>query len=142
MKHTPTPWKVSERDWYVVSNRGHICEMMGPFGYDVNKANARRIVACVNACEGIETSWLEKHKLQFTGHAIDEIQKLRAENARILAALKEIEKGEGPYKIEPLAHAEATIENMKKIARAALYDRTQLATTDPSIFMKDQTRIK
>ncbi len=34
--------------------------MMGPFGYDVNKANARRIVACVNACEGIPTELLEQ----------------------------------------------------------------------------------
>ena len=59
-QHTPTPWKVSEKDWYVVSNRGHICEMMGPFGYEVNKANARRIAACVNACEGITTELLEQ----------------------------------------------------------------------------------
>lgn len=36
------------------------------------------------------------------------------------AALEEIAKAEGPYKRDQLAHAEATIEHMQKIAQAAL----------------------
>lgn len=101
-QHTPTPWKVSEKDWYVISNCGHICEMMGPFGYEVNKANARRIVACVNACEGIETEALEtmpSGKIARLKKERDEViidkmalmmerDNLKVKNARLLEALK------------------------------------------------------
>lgn len=37
-----------------------------------------------------------------------------------IKALREIEKGEGPYKRDPLQHAENVIGNMKRIAREAL----------------------
>lgn len=56
-------------------------------GLSKDKETARRIVAAVNACEGIETEWLEKHKLEFTGSAIDKIHALKAQNARLLEAL-------------------------------------------------------
>lgn len=50
-KHTPTPWRVLNR-------RGVICHVNG--NTDIfnwpgkTEANARRIVACVNACDGID----------------------------------------------------------------------------------------
>ena len=95
-QHTPTPWKASEKDWYVVSNRGHICEMMGPFGYEVNKANARRIAACVNACEGITTELLEQGSgFWEKSNSHDEerdaaFSDLLRVNARLLEVLKEM----------------------------------------------------
>lgn len=39
---------------------------------------------------------------------------------RLLAVLKEIERGEGAYSRDPLTHAENCIESMKAIARAVL----------------------
>lgn len=60
-KHTPGPWR------YCPANNGHMIAGAKP-GYlaevrdcgsgDVH-ANARRIVACVNACEGLDTYLLE-----------------------------------------------------------------------------------
>ena len=38
----------------------------------------------------------------------------------LVAALKEIARGEGPFSLDPLTHASNTIEAMKTIARAAL----------------------
>ena len=35
-------------------------------------------------------------------------------------ALEEISLGRGPFKIDPMAHAESVIEAMKEVARAAL----------------------
>lgn len=95
-QHTPTPW--SEKDWYVISNHGHICEMMGPFGYEANKANARRIVAAVNACEGIPTELLEQGAgFWAKSNSHDEerdaaFSDLLRVNARLLEALRDIAK--------------------------------------------------
>jgi hypothetical protein len=38
----------------------------------------------------------------------------------MLAALKEIEKGQGAYNRDPLTHAWNTIDDMKELARAAI----------------------
>jgi len=65
MSHTPTPWRVTGglRMKYIESYIGNgqvqevascmICE------YGDLEANARRIVACVNACDGVPTEVLE-----------------------------------------------------------------------------------
>lgn len=50
-------------------------------------ANAKRIVACVNACEGIDTEILESLPLGFKEHA-NENEQLKAINAQMLEALK------------------------------------------------------
>ena len=56
--------------------------------------DARRIGACVNACEGIETETLEAGNMGEIGMAIrtmdNENARLYAENARLLEALKEL----------------------------------------------------
>lgn len=62
MSHTPTPWEVVIRDeddadinatrkdgWYVT------------LAMNIGHENARRIVACVNACAGISTENLEQN---------------------------------------------------------------------------------
>lgn len=51
MSHTPEPWRVS--------GTGHICAGDKVIPYDDLKADARRIVACVNACAGIPTATIE-----------------------------------------------------------------------------------
>lgn len=58
-KHTPEPWKLYRNDQSVGDAVGNaVCDAW-PRGDDQlasaeGKANARRIVACVNACEGME----------------------------------------------------------------------------------------
>lgn len=53
-KHTAEPWKHMETRVYLGNEGGFdLCDAPSP------EANARRIVACVNACAGIETEKLE-----------------------------------------------------------------------------------
>lgn len=68
-KHTPGPWRVSLGDTIAAGDRLIAdCEMTphskrpAPLNQE-DAANARRIVACVNACEGISTEQLERFPL-------------------------------------------------------------------------------
>ena len=87
----------------------------------------RRINACLNACEGIETGILEALPLNFKQHAI-EFSRLQHENARLLDALKEItenlqETGGG------FAVGEGNIKDAWNTARAAIAE-TEITETD------------
>jgi hypothetical protein len=67
MNHTPEPWELSENGlsifgpppdewgitWLHLYSGGGISD-------EEQRANARRIVACVNACKGISTEELER----------------------------------------------------------------------------------
>ncbi|MFC1535758.1 hypothetical protein ACFL4H_00160 [Candidatus Neomarinimicrobiota bacterium] len=44
--------------------------------------------------------------------------------SKVKLLLEEIAKGEGPYSLEPLRHAENTIESMKDFAKEALKEIT------------------
>ncbi len=66
-EHTPEPWHYTKTGELVRAADGdwpawNICEMNTLTSRYA--ANARRIVACVNACRGIETKVLEDSKLQ------------------------------------------------------------------------------
>lgn len=66
--HTPEPWTAELTDdpedgldaYAVDCPEYSIALMDAPGGLELNEANARRIVACVNACAGIENEELEK----------------------------------------------------------------------------------
>lgn len=79
-KHTPEPWSygfpkvngvdvreakcmVSAGGWHVASVSHGGIYPDEPFGSQTREANARRIVACVNACRGLPTDDLEKMQL-------------------------------------------------------------------------------
>jgi len=59
--HTPGPWKV-ERDGSVTAGQAYVIpssEVLADFPQSpVSKGDAARIVACVNACEGVPTAEL------------------------------------------------------------------------------------
>ena len=65
-KWTPEPWHI-ENLWHVLSEDGrliagcggHDSNIPGDNTFQDNQTNARRIVACVNACAGIPTEALE-----------------------------------------------------------------------------------
>jgi hypothetical protein len=64
-KHTPEPWKVWDHD-------GDACiealiiepDIYGDISTSLSFANASRIVACVNACAGMETAELESMSIK------------------------------------------------------------------------------
>ena len=72
-EHTKEPWGVVSEKWYLngqpsivgQNGAGFAVALMAPWGPAVNdsvdkrEANARRIVACVNACAGIPTEAIE-----------------------------------------------------------------------------------
>lgn len=101
-KHTPEPWGVSPGDLIFVSkvgSRGYIAKMMtldAPrdrkgLPKDISDemcANARRIVACVNACRGLPTDELEQKGLvAAVGTQLLEADQLRDELLEALEAL-------------------------------------------------------
>jgi hypothetical protein len=67
--HTPTPWEVGVIDPTLVYDADWrlLAEMPGytpsDIPTDIRIANARRIVTCVNACEGLSTKALETTSL-------------------------------------------------------------------------------
>lgn len=97
MKHTPTPWMQGK-----VGGEPVITAVLNPFGYFVYftdwqddetiKANAERIVACVNACEGLSNEQLQhigsvRHLLEHTAMVTSERNAL---TERLNNALEEI----------------------------------------------------
>ena len=66
MEHTPTPWRVSRAnpspttgEWMIAgSSNGYLAEVRDCGGGSV-AANARRIVAAINYCQGLPTEGME-----------------------------------------------------------------------------------
>lgn len=62
MTHTPTPWKVGSKyptDIYSTRAGHAIARTTNPQFDGEDEANAARIVACVNACEGVANEHLQ-----------------------------------------------------------------------------------
>lgn len=91
-KHTPGPWKtyISERDvnapliWS--EHDGKINSVASTDGgkeeMQVKRANAARIVACVNACEGIESPEAIRDLIQLSLEAAPGMRNTNALRAR------------------------------------------------------------
>ena len=90
MQHTKEPWNgknipltasaLERVGFYIVFTNN-------PATKDEAEANARRIVACVNACEGIPTGVLEKQGMVPIEQVTHDIERQRD---KLLAALTEI----------------------------------------------------
>ena len=77
MSHTPEPWHLPKGSTCMESNSGEVPR---------SEANARRIVACVNACAGISTELLECPG----GNVAKVAGRLMKQRDELLAALTEI----------------------------------------------------
>lgn len=104
IKHTPEPWHLPPGDLIFVSKvggKGYVAKMM-PLGAPRDRkglptdisdemcANARRIVACVNACRGLPTDELEQKGLvAAVGTQLLEADQQRNELLTALEALAE-----------------------------------------------------
>jgi hypothetical protein len=91
-KHTPTPWHSSTFEVYdeneqIIADCGYSEDY---FTEDGCKANAARIVQCVNACEGLDDP--ERYFRQMTESGVlalwNDFESLRAEKAELIEALK------------------------------------------------------
>ena len=105
-KYTKGPWNANFTrfsGWVVgfhITDPKHgslrpICEAydkMGAMNPDEIAANARRIVACVNACEGISTENLEENRpVKWLAQQYNEVVKQRDELLEALQALMDDE---------------------------------------------------
>lgn len=140
MEHTPTPWIIGANGKIygneIRLDAQPVCNPNTENTDGCDKANARRIVACVNACEGIPTELLEQgagfweksnsHDQERDAAFAD----LLRVNARLLEALKEIVSPIS-YMRERLRDGERfngreaillshSVEYIKGIARAAI----------------------
>jgi len=92
-EHTKEPWFFSEWSDELVPIRTKSGRIVCDVGYadtdQINIFNARRIVACVNACAGIPTGMLEAAG-QSAVIALRPVDELVAERNALLAALKVI----------------------------------------------------
>lgn len=103
-KHTPEPWVIEGPNfgaWHIRQNPKdwdgagylHICTVQaakkGTYYGDMFAANARRIVACVNALKGIPTEDLEKYGDAFADGYISQmsLDRLEKERDELKAAL-------------------------------------------------------
>lgn len=101
-QHTPGPWRIG----------GDVMRDGGP---------CLDIMADVNGCRVASVPRPPVNSSnEFRGAIQDANARLIAAAPDLVAALREIAKGEGAFNRDPLTHAENTIENMKSIARAAL----------------------
>ena len=94
-KHTPEPWvmstKASGNWWHISAGNQAIATVHAaskkrnePYA-SMFEANARRIIACVNACAGLPTEQLESSPL---GGVLNGVAGLIAQRDELLAALE------------------------------------------------------
>lgn len=84
-QHTQGPWNVSMNE--IESATGELIATVIRDQDGHVKANARRIVACVNACEGIETGMLEGFSPGFLKSLPDRAYADRQHRDELLEAL-------------------------------------------------------
>lgn len=79
-KHTPEPWAAYQDGKIEFGNINHFIKSLAgdlvSYGH-LSKDDARRIVACVNACAGIDTSHLEKYGLPDFAQKISDLRDQR-----------------------------------------------------------------
>lgn len=60
MEHSKTPWRIEpatkKDNWRIIAANNQV---VSTFSGNMDMDNARRIVACVNACAGLDTAFLE-----------------------------------------------------------------------------------
>ena len=130
-KHTPGPYSYGEDNdgWYLESESvkaklGH----GGQIAYCLSEDDARRITACINACEGVRTEHLENNLpiVELVGRhseALCEIEALKTGQAELLEALEALvnDFGRDGYGVE-FEDGECRVIDM---ARAAIARATR-----------------
>jgi hypothetical protein len=100
MSHTKEPWRIDPRAaMRIVASKDTTVASSACSGLakDEWEDNARRIVACVNACAGIDTVQLEMLDVV---SALDSLNKVRAQRDELLAAANNLHDVMGRYHTE------------------------------------------
>ena len=130
-KHTPGPYGYGEDNdgWYLESLSAK--EKLGygdQIAYCLSEHDARRIRACLNACEGVRTEHLENNLpiVELVGRhseALREIEALKTDQAELLEALEALvnDFGRDGYGVE-FEDGECRVIDM---ARAAIARATR-----------------
>ena len=120
MKHTKEPWRIEDR-WNIlsgerlVSNCGGFSSNVKPVAEE-NEANAKRIIACVNALEGLNPEGIKDIADQILRQFSDWADE-RIGDYRDMPFLSQ--SGQHIARIETLLFAKA---NLKRIIREVLND--------------------
>ena len=92
MNHTKEPWSFSPAEngleWGVEAGKWGVAICADAPGDGTSEANARRIVACVNACAGIPTDQLESGEARYVRNELADIYALEKRRDELLAALE------------------------------------------------------
>lgn len=123
MSHTKEPWIASqeenEAEWGIDSGKWGIAICAASPGNGTAESNARRIVACVNACKGSPTEALEEmNRLGLT------LGQLAFNHAEIMATVKDLPSGDEIRDVG--VHLEAVTKQRDEllIALECLFART------------------
>lgn len=106
-EHTQGPWRAVQVNdgWWWLSVPGSRVQQ-GPF----SEADAKRIVACVNACEGIATESLSTVALE---REPLELMHLRTQNRELREALEDVLGTGDPFDLgKRFAHARALLAKL------------------------------
>lgn len=88
MEHTKEPWRYDSQPGFCSELVGADGILIGAFVDDPTKADARRIVACVNACAGIPTEELLVDNVEF-GRMLKERARLTKQRDDLVVAVKQ-----------------------------------------------------
>ncbi|WP_406850092.1 hypothetical protein [Chromobacterium phragmitis] len=121
MEHTKEPWRADGRYILPAGADHHTVAIAsarsyGEDGTDAERdANARRIVACVNALAHISTEQLESGEMLHVGQALADVTRQRDQLLAALEALLAVfEYQKEPEKIEAVKQARAAIITAKE----------------------------
>lgn len=107
MSHTKEPWSFSPAEngleWGVEAGKWGVAICADAPGDGTSEANARRIVACVNACAGIPTDDLERCPSGGLFHLTDMANEVVKQRDNLLAFVERVSK----QKVEPYFAKEA-----------------------------------
>lgn len=113
-KHTPGPWRISQDQPHVIDSDklkgiagccAHLLYSEPKHPEDL--ANAERIVACVNACEGIENP---AKFISIARSVVSQNNEMKADLAELLAAIGKLKPG---YSADEFAELASVYQRVK-----------------------------
>ena len=125
-KHTPGPWHTGGKDGRIVYAADGFAVADATVFHGRHRAkdaaptetqNARRIVACVNACEGVPTAYLEKNGLPSVDEYLTE-EKQRDELLKAILELLEAQKQESKERGGPWVFRGISRETQRRVYEA------------------------
>lgn len=91
-EHTPEPWRIGTpppNGEQTIGNEKGLMVAVATTGHGVSsRANARRIVACVNACAGLPTEFVEQFDVAGAFQAVHDLEQQRDDLLKAAEAIE------------------------------------------------------